>query len=113
MTIKEWQSTVDDWINNIGVRYFSELTNMAILSEEVGELARHISRAYGEQSYKIPLTNEESKKKIADELADIIFVTTCLANQINIDLEKAVEENMIKKTNRDSERHHSNKKLNN
>jgi len=111
MTINEWQLKVDDWIKDIGVRYFSELTNMAILSEEVGELARHMSRTYGEQSYKVALTEEESKKKIADEIADILFVTTCLANQMNIDLSKALEENMIKKTKRDSDRHLSNKKL--
>ncbi|MDA8692590.1 nucleotide pyrophosphohydrolase [Saprospiraceae bacterium] len=111
MTIKEYQTDVDKWIKDIGVRYFSELTNMAILTEEVGELARHMSRTYGEQSYKIPLTDVESKQKISDEIADILFVTTCLANQMNINLEHAVKENMIKKTKRDSKRHLSNKKL--
>jgi NTP pyrophosphatase (non-canonical NTP hydrolase) len=111
MTINEWQNRVDTWIKDIGVRYFSELTNMAVLTEEVGELARHISRTYGEQSYKEALTKEESKSKIADEIADIFFVTTCLANQMDIDIQEAIEKNMIKKTTRDSNRHISNKKL--
>ena len=111
MTITEWQEKVDRWIKDVGVRYFSELTNMAILTEEVGELARHISRTYGEQSYKTPITDEERKNMIADEIADILFVTTCLANQMDIDLQKAVDKNIMKKTNRDSDRHLSNKKL--
>jgi NTP pyrophosphatase (non-canonical NTP hydrolase) len=111
MTITEWQSQVDSWIKTYGVRYFSELTNMTILTEEVGELARHISRKYGEQSYKMPISNEEIKKKIADEIADIIFVTTCLANQMEIDIAKALEENIYKKTSRDKDRHQSNEKL--
>lgn len=111
MTFSNLQKQVDDWIKTYGVRYFSELTNMAILTEEVGELSRHISRTYGEQSYKVPITEQEAKQQIADELADIIFVTTCLANQMNISLEASIKKNIEKKTNRDKERHHSNKKL--
>ena len=111
MTITELQKEVDSWIKTYGVRYFSELTNMSILTEEVGELARHISRRYGEQSYKEPITKTEIKNKIADEIADIIFVTTCLANQMEIDLQKAINKNIDKKTNRDKDRHQSNKKL--
>jgi NTP pyrophosphatase (non-canonical NTP hydrolase) len=111
MEINTYQLTVDDWIKTIGVRYFSELTNMAILSEEVGEVARLISRMYGEQSFKTPLTKEEQKEKLADELADVIWVITCLANQTGIDLEEAIRKNMDKKTNRDSQRHIQNKKL--
>lgn len=111
MKISEWQKEVDSWIKTHGVRYFSELTNMSILTEEVGELARHISRKYGEQSYKEPITDAEIKNKIADEIADIFFVTTCLANQIGIDLEKAINKNIDKKTNRDKTRHQTNQKL--
>jgi NTP pyrophosphatase (non-canonical NTP hydrolase) len=111
MEINTYQLIVDDWIKTIGVRYFSELTNMAILSEEVGEVARLISRMYGEQSFKTPLTMEEQKDKLADELADVIWVITCLANQTGIDLEEAIRKNMDKKTNRDSQRHIQNKKL--
>ena len=111
MTISKWQEQVDNWIKTYGVRYFSEMTNMAILTEEVGELARHISRTYGEQSYKVPLTDAEAKTKIADELADIIFVTTCLANQMGIDMEESLQENINKKTKRDKDRHQSNDKL--
>ncbi len=111
MTINEWQKKVDNWIKTYGVRYFSEMTNMAILTEEVGELARHISRKYGEQSYKVPLTDVEARKKIADELADIIFVTTCLANQMDIDITEVLKENIDKKTTRDKDRHQSNEKL--
>ena len=111
MEISNLQKQVDDWIKTYGVRYFSELTNMAILTEEVGELSRHISRTYGEQSYKEPTTKAQAKQKIADELADIIFVTICLANQMDINLEASIEKNIAKKTNRDNKRHHSNKKL--
>lgn len=111
MEIKTYQLTVDDWIKTIGVRYFSELTNMAILSEEVGEVARLISRMYGEQSFKAPMTMEEQKEKLADELADVIWVITCLANQTGIDLEDAIRKNIAKKTNRDSQRHINNTKL--
>lgn len=107
MQVKEAQEIVDKWIKKHGVRYFNELTNMAILTEEVGELARVIVRTYGEQSFK------ESDKDIslADEMADVLFVLICLANQTGVDLEKAFNENILKKTQRDSERHHSNPKL--
>lgn len=108
MTIKEAQATVDNWINTTGVRYFNELTNMAILSEEVGELARIISRKYGEQSFK---EGEEERVNLADELADILFVTICLANQTGVDLEAALTKNLEKKTQRDANRHQENKKL--
>jgi len=111
MEISDWQKQVDNWIKTHGVRYFNELTNMSILTEEVGELARHISRRYGEQSYKEPISEADIKSKIADEIADIIFVTTCLANQMDIDLQKAIGKNLDKKTNRDKNRHASNKKL--
>ena len=107
MTIQEAQQKVDDWITTTGVRYFSELTNMAILTEEVGEVARIISRKYGDQSFK------ESEKEIdmADEFADVLWVLLCLANQTGINLTEAFEKNMEKKTKRDSTRHKNNKKL--
>ena len=111
MEIKTYQLTVDDWIKTIGVRYFSELTNMAILAEEVGEVARLISRMYGEQSFKTQITKEEQQEKLADELADVIWVITCLANQTGIDLEDAIHKNIDKKTKRDSQRHIQNKKI--
>lgn len=107
MTIKDSQKIVDDWINEHGVRYFNELTNMAILTEEVGEVARIISRRYGEQSEK----ESDKNKDLGDELADVMFVLICLANQTGIDLEEALKKNLEKKTNRDSERHHNNEKL--
>jgi len=109
MTIKEAQNKVDVWINTTGVRYFSELTNMAILTEEVGEVARIISRKYGDQSFK------ESDKKIelADEFADVFWVLLCLANQTGVDLTEAFEKNMQKKSSRDANRHRSNEKLKN
>ncbi|MBN8695937.1 MAG: nucleotide pyrophosphohydrolase [Bacteroidetes bacterium] len=107
ITIKQAQQRVDEWINTHGVRYFSELTNMAILTEEVGEVARIISREYGEQSFK----KKEKDKKLSDELADVLFVLICLANQTGVDLEKAFERNMEKKTKRDHKRHKENKKL--
>ena len=108
MTIQEAQQQVDHWINTTGVRYFNELTNMAILTEEVGELARHIARQYGEQSYKkesIPASEEEKKNLLADEMADVLWVLICLANQSGIDLTNALEKNFEKKTSRDGERH--------
>jgi len=111
MEISTYQRQVDEWIKTIGVRYFSELTNMAILTEEVGEVSRLMSRMYGEQSFKTPMTEEEQKKKLADELADVIWVVTCLANQTGIDLTQAIKDNMDKKTIRDSERHKNNSKL--
>lgn len=107
MTLDQAQKTVDDWINKHGVRYFNELTNLAILTEEVGEVARVISREYGEQSYK----KEAKKSELGDELADVLFVVICLANQTGIDLTKALSKNLEKKTNRDTDRHRNNPKL--
>lgn len=107
MTIKQAQETIDNWIKTHGVRYFSELTNMAILTEEVGEVARIISREYGEQSKK----KGEEKMNLAGELADVLFVVMCLANQTGIDLTEALQQNLEKKTQRDSERHKNNEKL--
>lgn len=115
MTIAQAQQNVDSWIKTIGVRYFNELTNMAILTEEVGELARIIARKYGEQSFKPseqPATEAESLNKLGDEMADVIWVLLCLANQTGIDLTAALEKNFEKKTNRDSDRHLNNDKLN-
>lgn len=106
MEIKELQSRVDGWIREYGVRYFSELTNMAILTEEVGELARVIARKYGEQSFK-----EGEMCNLADEMADVMWVLVCLANQTGVDLEEALERNFEKKTSRDKERHKANIKL--
>jgi len=108
MTIAEAQKTVDEWIKTHGIRYFNELTNMAILTEEVGELARIVSRTYGEQSFK----PGEEKDSISDELADVLWVLICLANQTGVDLSKALLLNLEKKTHRDRNRHHDNPKLN-
>jgi NTP pyrophosphatase (non-canonical NTP hydrolase) len=107
LSIKQAQKKVDEWIKTHGVRYFNELTNMIILTEEVGEVARIISRQYGEQSFK----KKESGKELADELADVMFVLICLANQTGVDLTKAFEKNLEKKTKRDDKRHKENKKL--
>ncbi|MEL6194436.1 MAG: nucleotide pyrophosphohydrolase [Bacteroidota bacterium] len=107
MTIKEAQQTVDHWINTIGVRYFSELTNMAILTEEVGEVARIMARKYGDQSFK----KSDEEVDLADEMADVLFVLICLANQTGIDLEEALRKNLDKKTKRDKDRHKNNEKL--
>lgn len=107
MTISAAQSKVDDWIKTVGVRYFSELTNMAILTEEVGELARIMARKYGDQSFK----NGESPDALADEMADVLWVLICIANQTGVDLDKALEKNFEKKTNRDATRHQQNDKL--
>jgi len=107
MTISEAQKKVNEWIEEYGVRYFSELTNMAILSEEVGEVARIISRTYGEQSFK----KEELGKDLADELSDVLWVIICLANQTGINLEEAFEKNIEKKTGRDKKRHLENPKI--
>lgn len=107
LTLKSAQQLVDDWIKTHGVRYFNELTNMAMLTEEVGEVARVISRQYGEQSFK----KKDKDKDLADELADVMFVLICLANQTGVDLTKAFEKNMEKKTKRDHKRHKENKKL--
>ncbi len=115
MTIAQAQQQVDEWIKTIGVRYFSELTNMAILTEEVGELARHISRQYGEQSYKegvvSPQSEEVRKGLLADEMADVMWVLICMANQTGVDLTTALEKNFEKKNKRDGERHKGNEKL--
>lgn len=107
MTLNEAQKTVDNWIKAYGVRYFSELTNMAILTEEVGEVARIIARQYGDQSFK----KSDTEVNLGDEMADVLFVLICLANQTGIDLETALQKNLDKKTKRDSERHKNNEKL--
>ena len=107
MELKQLQTDVDTWIKSNGVRYFNQLTNLGILMEEVGELSRLIVREYGEQSYK----ETDQHKDIADEMADILWVLTALANQCNIDLEVAMHKNFEKKTHRDSTRHHANEKL--
>jgi len=107
MTIKEAQNEVDKWIKKYGVRYFSELTNTAILMEEVGEVARIMARQYGEQSNK----KKDTKNKLDDELADVLFVLMCIANQTGIDLDKALNKNLTKKTKRDKDRHQKNRKL--
>lgn len=107
MTIEEAQTIVDNWIKTTGVRYFNELTNMAMLTEEVGEVARIISRKYGEQSFK----ESDKNKELGDELADVLFVLICLANQTGVDLTAALQKNLDKKTNRDAERHKNNEKL--
>jgi NTP pyrophosphatase (non-canonical NTP hydrolase) len=101
MTIQEAQQKVDEWINTTGVRYFSELTNMAILTEEVGEVARLMSRMYGEQSFK----ENEKDKNLGDELADVLWVVLCIANQTGVNLTEALQKNFEKKTSRDSDRH--------
>lgn len=110
MTIEQAQKKIDDWIQKYGVRYFNELTNLAILTEEVGELASLIARVYGEQSFK-STPEMQPKELIADEMADVFFVLVCLANQMDIDLSEAIEANLAKKTNRDKNRHKTNKKL--
>ena len=107
MTIQDAQKTVDQWINTTGVRYYNELTNMAILTEEVGEVARIIARQYGEQSFKAG----DEKNDLADELADVMFVIICMANQTGVDLTSALQRNLEKKTNRDATRHRDNEKL--
>lgn len=107
ITIAEAQQMVDHWIRTVGVRYFSELTNMAILTEEVGELARIIARKYGDQSFK----TSDRKYNLADEMADVMWVLICLANQTGVDLNEAFLKNLEKKTNRDKERHANNEKL--
>lgn len=107
MTIQDAQAQVDTWIKTVGVRYFSELTNMAMLTEEVGEVARIIARRYGEQSEK----ESDKQKDLGDEMADVLFVLICLANQTGINLEEALQKNMEKKTIRDADRHRNNPKL--
>lgn len=105
--IRDAQQIVDDWIRTTGVRYFSELTNMAVLTEEVGELARIMARKYGDQSFK----EGESGDQLADEMSDVLFVLICLANQTGVDLTEALKKNLEKKTARDADRHHMNPKL--
>ncbi len=107
LTLRELQCTIDSWIKNIGVRYFSEMTNLAVLMEEVGELARIIARTYGDQSFK----NSDVAYSLPDEMADVLFVLVCLANQTGVDLTKAIHENLAKKTSRDAQRHRDNPKL--
>lgn len=107
MTIKQAQTDVDNWIKTVGVRYFSELTNMAILTEEVGELARIMARKYGDQSFK----ESDKNKNLADEMADVLWVLLCLANQTGVDLTEALQKNFEKKNIRDAERHKNNEKL--
>jgi NTP pyrophosphatase (non-canonical NTP hydrolase) len=107
MTLHEAQAKIDQWIKDYGVRYFDEMTNMAILMEEVGEVARIMARRYGEQSEK----ESDKNKDLGDEMADVLFVLMCLANQTGVDLENALEKNLEKKTNRDHSRHKENEKL--
>jgi NTP pyrophosphatase (non-canonical NTP hydrolase) len=107
MTLTEAQQTIDTWINTTGVRYFNELTNTAILMEEVGEVARLMARMYGEQSFK----QSDKEKDLGDEMADVLFVLMCLANQTGINLEEALKKNLEKKTRRDADRHKNNEKL--
>ena len=111
MTINQLQLNVDQWINTVGVRYYSELTNTAILAEECGEVARLMARIYGDQSFKSVEDEKNARKDLAGEMADVLFVLTCLANQCNINLETAIAENMEYKKMRDAERHQSNSKL--
>lgn len=111
MTIAEAQKTVDDWIKTIGIRYFNELTNTALLMEEVGEVSRLMARLYGEQSFKTPELAATAKADLTDEMADVLFVLICLANQTGVDLTAAMEKNLEKKTRRDAVRHASNEKL--
>ena len=107
MTLQETQKKVDQWIKTTGVRYFSELTNMAILTEEVGEVARLMSRIYGDQSFK----ETDKQRKLSDELADVLWVVICIANQTGVDLTEALEKNFEKKNTRDAQRHQHNEKL--
>lgn len=111
MTLSEAQKIVDDWIKNIGVRYYSELTNTAILMEETGEVARLMARLYGEQSFKRPEDAVAAPVQLADEMADVLFVLICLANQTGVDLTEALSKNLEKKTIRDADRHRDNPKL--
>ncbi len=111
MTIQEAQQTVDTWIRTIGVRYYNELTNTAILMEEVGEVARLMARLYGEQSFKQPEEAATAHTDLADEMADVLFVLICLANQTGIDLTEALQRSLEKKTRRDAARHAGNEKL--
>ena len=107
LTLREFQENIDEWIQTIGIRYYSELTNTAVLMEEVGEVARIMSRVYGDQSFK----DGEEEYDLADEFADVLFVLICLANQTGVDLNGALEKNLAKKTHRDKDRHANNPKL--
>ncbi len=109
--LESLQNEVDRWIKTYGVRYFDELTNTAILMEEVGELAKLIARIYGQQSFKNEVSTQDQREMFADELADVLFVLTCLANQTGVDLSEAMRKNLLKKTQRDPDRHRSNRKL--
>ena len=111
MTLKEAQAAVDKWINDVGIRYYDELTNTAILTEEVGEVARLMARIYGEQSFKRKIDEENASENLKEEISDVLFVLICIANQTGIDIESAFTANMIKKAKRDKERHQNNKKL--
>ena len=111
MTIEQLQKTVDEWINTIGIRYYNELTNTAVLMEEVGEVARLMARLYGEQSFKTPEQAATAREDLADEMADVLFVLTCLANQTGVNLTDALARNLEKKTRRDAQRHANNQKL--
>jgi len=111
MEISELQSKVDEWIKTIGVRYFNVMTNTLILNEETGEFSKLVARIFGEQSFKVPLSEKEQQAALEDELADIIWVSVCLANQLNINLEQALKRNLNKKTIRDQTRHKENEKL--
>ncbi len=111
MTIREAQDAVDAWIRTIGVRYYNELTNTAVLMEEVGEVARLMSRLYGEQSFKRPEEAEQAPAQLAEEMADVFFVLICLANQTGVDLTEALRKNMAEKALRDADRHRNNDKL--
>ncbi|MEL6717816.1 MAG: nucleotide pyrophosphohydrolase [Bacteroidota bacterium] len=111
MTLEQAQQTVDEWINTIGVRYYNELTNTAVLMEEVGEVARLMARLYGEQSFKRSEDELKAKENLGDEFADVLFVLICLANQTGVNLTEALIKNLNKKTIRDKERHQNNEKL--
>ena len=111
MTLEQAQATVDNWIKTIGIRYYNELTNTAVLMEEVGEVARLMARIYGEQSFKRKEDEATAKDHLADEMADVLFVLICLANQTGVDLTDALRKNLEKKTNRDATRHAENEKL--
>jgi NTP pyrophosphatase (non-canonical NTP hydrolase) len=111
MTLAQAQTIVDEWITTVGIRYYGELTNTAILMEETGEVARLMSRIYGEQSFKNPADAATAPARLADEMADVLFVLICLANQTGVDLTEALKQNLEKKTNRDAARHRDNPKL--
>ena len=111
LTLQQAQQMVDEWINTIGIRYYNELTNTAVLMEEVGEMARLMARLYGEQSFKRPEDEAAAPQQLADEMADVLFVLICLANQTGVDLTEALRKNLDKKTKRDAGRHANNKKL--